>query len=296
MKDKITRFLAYEGRISIMCADTTNLIEEARKIHDLSPLASAAFGRLITMASLMGVEMKDKDDSLTLQIKGNGPIGTMLVVSNNIPEVKGYVVNPHVDLPLNEFGKLDVGGAVGQDGHIYVIKDIGLKEPYIGISPLTSGEIAEDFANYFVNSEQRQVAVSLGVLVDKNGVRRAGGYLINAMPDSTDEDISNIEKAIFEAGAISKLLDKELSLKEIAIKVTGDKNVRVIQDDIEPKYKCNCSKKKMGEGLITIGKEELEKIINEDGKAELICHFCNKRYKFSKEELEKLLEEIKHKM
>ena len=296
MKDKITRFLAYEGRISIMCADTTNLIEEARKIHDLSPLASAAFGRLITMASLMGVEMKDKDDSLTLQIKGNGPIGTMLVVSNNIPEVKGYVVNPHVDLPLNEFGKLDVGGAVGQDGHIYVMKDIGLKEPYIGISPLTSGEIAEDFANYFVNSEQRQVAVSLGVLVDKNGVRRAGGYLINAMPDSTDEDISNIEKAIFEAGAISKLLDKELSLKEIAIKVTGDKNVRVIQDDIEPKYKCNCSKKKMGEGLITIGKEELEKIINEDGKAELICHFCNKRYKFSKEELEKLLEEIKHKM
>lgn len=296
MKDKITRFLAYEGRISIMCADTTHLIEEARKIHDLSPLASAAFGRLITMASLMGVEMKDKDDSLTLQIKGNGPIGTMLVVSNNIPEVKGYVVNPHVDLPLNEFGKLDVGGAVGQDGHIYVIKDIGLKEPYIGISPLTSGEIAEDFANYFVNSEQRQVAVSLGVLVDKNGVRRAGGYLINAMPDSTDEDISNIEKAIFEAGAISKLLDKELSLKEIAIKVTGDKNVRVIQDDIEPKYKCNCSKKKMGEGLITIGKEELEKIINEDGKAELICYFCNKRYKFSKEELEKLLEEIKHKM
>ena len=296
MKDKITRFLAYEGRISIMCADTTNLIEEARKIHDLSPLASAAFGRLITMASLMGVEMKDKDDSLTLQIKGNGPIGTMLVVSNNIPEVKGYVVNPHVDLPLNEFGKLDVGGAVGQDGHIYVIKDIGLKEPYIGISPLTSGEIAEDFANYFVNSEQRQVAVSLGVLVDKNGVRRAGGYLINAMPGSTDEDISNIEKAIFEAGAISKLLDKELSLKEIAIKVTGDKNVRVIQDDIEPKYKCNCSKKKMGEGVITIGKEELEKIINEDGKAELICHFCNKRYKFSKEELEKLLEEIKHKM
>ena len=293
MKDKIIRFLAYEGRISIMCADTTNLIEEARKVHDLSPVASAAFGRLITMASLMGTEMKDKDDLLTLQIKGNGPIGTMLVVSNNVPEVKGYVVNPHVDLPLNEFGKLDVGGAVGQDGNIYVIKDIGLKEPYIGISPLTSGEIAEDFANYFVNSEQRQVAVALGVLVDKNGIRKAGGYLINAMPDATNEDISNLEKAIFEAGAISKLLDEQLSLKEIAIKVTGDKNVRVIQDDIEPKYKCNCSKKKMGEGLITIGKEELEKIINEDGKAELICHFCNKRYKFSKEELENLLKEIK---
>ena len=296
MADKIIKALAHNGKISITCINSTNLVEEARKIHDLSPVTTAAFGRLLTIVAVMGNEMKNEKDKLTVQVKGNGPIGTMLVTANNVPTVKGYVSEPHVDLPLNEFGKLDVGKAVGDEGYINVIKDIGLKEPYIGISPLVSGEIAEDFANYFVNSEQRQVAVSLGVLVDKNGVRRAGGYLINAMPGSTDEDISNIEKAIFEAGAISKLLDKELSLKEIAIKVTGDKNVRVIQDDIEPKYKCNCSKKKMGEGLITIGKEELEKIINEDGKAELICHFCNKRYKFSKEELEKLLEEIKHKM
>lgn len=199
MTDKIIRFLAYDGRISVICANTTKLVEEARKIHDLSPVATAAFGRLLTMASIMGVEMKERQDKLTIRINGNGPIGQMLVTSNNIPEVRGYVTNPYVDLPLNEFGKLDVGGAVGQEGYIYVIKDIGLKEPYVGIAPITSGEIADDFANYFVNSEQRQVAVALGVLVDKNGVRQAGGYLINAMPDATEEDITNLEKAIFEA-------------------------------------------------------------------------------------------------
>lgn len=290
MKDKITKFLAYDGKISIVCAITTNLVEEARKIHDLSPVATAAFGRLLTITVIMAQEMKNKEDKITIQIKGNGEIGTMLTTANNYPEVKGYVGNPYVDLPLNEFGKLDVGGAVGQDGYINVIKDIGLKEPYIGISPLTSGEIADDFTNYFVNSEQRQSAVALGVLVDRNGVRQAGGYLINPMPDATDEEISKVEKAIFEAGAISKMLDENLSLLEIAKKVTGDKNVKVIEDDITPKYQCNCSKEKMAEGLLTIGKEEIKDIIEKEGKAELVCHFCNKKYQFNKEELEKMLQ------
>ena len=290
MKDKITKFLAYDGKISIVCAITTNLVEEARKIHDLSPVATAAFGRLLTITVIMAQEMKNKEDKITIQIKGNGEIGTMLTTANNYPEVKGYVGNPYVDLPLNVFGKLDVGGAVGQDGYINVIKDIGLKEPYIGISPLTSGEIADDFTNYFVNSEQRQSAVALGVLVDRNGVRQAGGYLINPMPDATDEEISKVEKAIFEAGAISKMLDENLSLLEIAKKVTGDKNVKVIEDDITPKYQCNCSKEKMAEGLLTIGKEEIKDIIEKEGKAELVCHFCNKKYKFNKEELEKMIQ------
>ena len=290
MKDKITKFLAYDGKISIVCAITTNLVEEARKIHDLSPVATAAFGRLLTITVIMAQEMKNKEDKITIQIKGNGEIGTMLTTANNYPEVKGYVGNPYVDLPLNEFGKLDVGGAVGKDGYINVIKDIGLKEPYIGISPLTSGEIADDFTNYFVNSEQRQSAVALGVLVDRNGVRQAGGYLINPMPDATDEEISKVEKAIFEAGAISKMLDENLSLLEIAKKVTGDKNVKVIEDDITPKYQCNCSKEKMAEGLLTIGKEEIKDIIEKEGKAELICHFCNKKYQFNKEELEKMIQ------
>ena len=292
MKDKIIKVLAHNGKISIICANTTNLVEEARKIHDLSPVATAAFGRLLTIASIMGNEMKNQKDKLTVQVKGNGPIGTMLVTSNNIPQVKGYVGEPHVDLPLNEFGKLDVGEAVGHEGYINVIKDIGLKEPYIGVSPLVSGEIAEDFANYFVNSEQRQSAVALGVLVDRNGVKSAGGYLITPMPDATEEEISKVEQAIFKAGAMSKMLDENLSLEDIAKKVTGDENIEILEDNITPEYKCDCSKEHMKDALISIGKKDLEEILKEDGKAELMCHFCNKKYTFTKEELEEMILEI----
>ena len=208
MKDKIIKALAHNGKISITCANTTNLVEEARKIHDLSPVATAAFGRLLTIASIMGNEMKNQNDKMTIQIKGNGPIGTMLVTANNIPQVKGYVGDAHVDLPLNEFGKLDVGEAVGHEGFINVIKDIGLKEPYIGVSPLVSGEIAEDFANYFVNSEQRQAAVALGVLVDRNGVKSAGGYLITPMPDATEKKSVKWSKQYLKLEQYQKCLMK----------------------------------------------------------------------------------------
>ena len=289
MKDKITKFLAYNGKVSITCAKTTELVEKARNIHDLSPVVTAAFGRLLTMSVIMGSEMKNTSDRLTVQIKSDGPIGTMLVTANNFPKVKGYVGNPIVDLPLNEFGKLDVGGAIGTSGYLNVIKDIGLKEPYVGICPLSSGEIAEDFAQYFVQSEQKQTAVALGVLVNKDGVKSSGGYIISPMPDATEEEISKVEKAVFEAGAISKMLDQNLSLKEIAVKVTGDKDVQVIEDCKIPMYECDCSKEHMADGLATIGKEELKDIIEKEGEAELVCHFCNKKYHFSKEELEKIL-------
>ena len=292
MEDKIIKALAHNGKIAITCINSTNLVEEARKIHDLSPVTTATFGRLLTITAIMGNEMKNEKDKLTVQIKGNGPIGTMLVTANNIPEVKGYVAEPHVDLPLNEFGKLDVGGAVGYEGYINVIKDIGLKDPYIGISPLVSGEIAEDFANYFVNSEQRQSAVALGVLKNKNGVKSAGGYLITPMPDATEEEIGKVEQAIFKAGAMSKMLDNNLTLKEIAKKVTGDENVKILEDDIIPKYKCDCSKEHMKDALISIGKKDLEEILKEDGQAELMCHFCNKKYIFSKDELEEMIKNI----
>ncbi len=290
--DKIQKFLAYNGKINITCVESTNLVEEARKVHDLSPLATAAFGRLLTITSLMAQEMKNKTDKITVQIKGNGPIGTMLVTANNEPKLKGYVTNPYVDLPLNEFGKLDVGGAVGgEDGYIHVIKDIGLKDPYIGISKLTSGEIADDFTNYFVSSEQRQSAIALGVLVNKDGVKAAGGYIITPMPGA-GEEISKVEQAIFKAGAVSKMIDENLSLLEIAKKVTGDENIEEIEEEKTPIYKCDCSKEKMAEGLITLGKKELEDIIEEDGKAELMCHFCNKKYDFTKEELEEIKDKI----
>ena len=290
MQNKIIKFLAYEGKISVICAETTELVEKARTIHDLSPVATAAFGRLLTITAIMGNEMKGEKNKLTIQMKGNGPLGTMLTTSDNFPRVKGYVSNPIVDLPLNDIGKLDVGGAVGNAGFINVIKDIGLKEPYVGICPLVSGEIAEDFAEYFAKSEQKNTAVALGVLVDKNGVKSAGGYIITPMPDATGEEISKVEQSIFKAGAISKMLDQNLSLMEIAKKVTGDENVQIIEENITPIYECDCSKEHMAEGLATLDKTVLKEMIEEDGKAELLCHFCNKKYEFNKEELEEILE------
>lgn len=292
MPDKIIKFLAHDKKISVICADTTNLVEKARQTHDLSPVVTAAFGRMLTITAIMGSEMKSAKDKLTVQIKGNGPIEMMVATTNNFPKVKGYVVNPQVDMPLNEFGKLDVGGAIGQEGYINVIKDIGLKDPYIGISPLTSGEIADDFANYFVSSEQRNSAVALGVLVDKNGVKSAGGYLINPMPDTTEEEISKVEQSIFQAGAMSKMLDEKLTLQEIAQRITGDDNVEIIEENITPIYKCDCSKEHMADGLATIGKDELQSIIETEGKAELVCHFCNEKYQFLKQDLEKIIKKI----
>lgn len=289
MGDKITKFLAYNGKVSVVCAKTTNLVEEARKTHDLSPVVTAAFGRMLTIAAIIGNEMKNEKDKLTIKINGNGPIGTMLVTTNNNSQVKGYVSNPYVDIPLNEFGKLDVGGAVGNNGYINIIKDIGLKEPYVGICPLSSGEIAEDFANYFQTSEQKPSAVALGVLVNKDGVKESGGYVITPMPDATEDEILKLEQSIFAAGAISKMLDEKLTLKDIAIKITGDKNVKVIQDNVVPKYLCDCSKENMANALIAIGKKDLQEIIEQDEKAELVCHFCNKKYKFTKEELQEIL-------
>ena len=293
MKNEIKKFLAYNGRVSITCAMTTELVDEARKIHDLTPVSTAALGRLLTMATIMGSDLKDEEDNITLQIKGNGPIGTMVAVVNGNMNVKGTVGNPYVDIPLNEFGKLDVGMAVGNDGFLNVIKDLGLKKPYIGIVPLSSGEIAEDFARYFTESEQTKSAVALGVLVNKDGVKSAGGYLVSAMPDATDEDITNLEKNIFEAGAISRMLDEGLSLYEIARKITGDKDVKIIQENIEAKYECDCTEEKMKKALSTIGKKQLKEILEEDGKAEMTCHFCNKKYTVSKEELENMIKNLK---
>jgi molecular chaperone Hsp33 len=290
MSDRIIKCLAYKGKVSVTCIESTLLVEEARKIHNLSPVCTAAFGRLLTMTALMGCEMKSENNKLTIQVKGNGPIGTMVTVSDNLPRVRGYVTNPVVDIPLNEFGKLDVSGAVGTTGFINVIKDIGLKDPYIGISPIISGELADDFANYFVESEQTNSAVALGVLVDRNGVKKSGGYIITPMPDATDEEISLLEKSIYEAGAISRMLENNLSLEDIAKKITNDKNIKIIERNDNLKYECNCSKDRMKNAFMTVGKKEIKKILEEDGKAQMVCHFCNKKYDFTTEELKKMLE------
>lgn len=293
MADRIIRSLAYGGKVNIKCIDTTNLVEEARKIHGLGPVATAALGRLLTMACLMGSDIKEENDTVTLQIKGNGPIGQMSAVVDSKLRVKGYVQNPNVDLPLRADGKIDVGGAVGKNGMLYIIKDIGLKEPYVGLTPLVSGEIAEDFTSYYANSEQVPTAIALGVLVNKDGVISAGGYKIQLMPEATDEDITRLENSLNKIEPISKLLEDKKSLEEIAELVCGDDKLLTLLNDVTPEYHCDCSKDRMERGLISLGKKEIDDIINTEGMAEIVCKFCNKKYVFSKEELEKIKENCK---
>ena len=286
--DKIQKFLAYNGKVDVTCIESTQLVNEARKIHDLSPLATATLGRTLTMAALMASGLKSKEDKITIQ--RNGPIGGITVTADSMTRVRGYVQNPQVDLPLKPSGKLDVGSAVGNDGFIYVIKDIGLKEPYVGMSKIISGEIAEDFANYYYISEQKNTAVALGVLVNKDGVKKAGGFIITCMPDATDDEIFILENRLKEAKPISQMLDENMSLLDIAKDVTGDVNIEILnQEEKMPKYECNCSKEKMETALSSIGKKELKKILEEDKKAEIVCHFCNKKYEFTEEDLKKLL-------
>lgn len=289
MQDQIIKFLALDGKVNIVCANTTDLVKKAKQIHDLSPVATATLGRTLTIASIMGSNMKNVEDKLTIQINGSGEIGKIIVVADNFPKVKGCVQNPFVDVPLKEEGKLDVGKAVGNTGFLNVIKDIGLKEPYTGLVPLVSGEIAEDFANYFVTSEQKPTVVALGVLVDKNGVKSSGGYLLTLMPDATDEDIQKIEQAVKECEPISKMLEQNMSLMEIAKKVTKDENVQIIEENIIPVYECDCNKERFEKGIISLGKKEIEDIIKQQEQAEIVCQFCNKKYIFEKQELENIL-------
>lgn len=290
--DTMKKYLTGNGKISITVAETTNLVEEARKIHDLTPTTTAALGRLLTATSLMGIDLKNVKDSISVQIKGDGEIGTMIAVSDKFPRVRAYIQNPHVELPLNEKGKLDVGGAVGKNGYLNIIKDIGMKEPYIGIVPLTTGEIAEDFARYFAESEQKPTVIALGVLVDKNGVSKAGGYLLSLLPDATEEDITKLEENIKNISSISKMLSENKTLDDIAKIVTGDKNIKVIEENIYPVYECNCSYEKFEKGLISLGKKELEDLIKTDEKVETVCHFCNKKYIFDKQKIKQIIDNI----
>lgn len=290
--DKLQKFLAYNGKVNIICIETTDLVEEARKVHDLSPVATAALGRCLTMAALMQANVKNEDDSITLQIKGNGPIGNIIVTSDGKLRTRGYVTNPQVDTPLREDGKLNVGKAVGNDGFIYVIKDIGLKEPYIGMSKIVSGEIAEDFTNYYYTSEQKNTAVALGVLVNSDGVKKAGGFIVTTLPDATEDELFILENRLQEAKPISQMLDENMSLIDIAKDLSGDINIKTLEEERIPKYECNCSKEKMEKALISIGKEELNKILKEDKKAEIVCHFCNQKYEFSEEDLKCIIGDV----
>lgn len=279
-RDRLIRALAYGGKVSVILISSTELVEKARKIHDLTPTTTATLGRILTIGELIGAGLKSDSESFTIQFKGDGPIGTCLCIANYGLKVKGYVQNPHIELPLKENGKIDVGGAVGKNGFLHIIKDMGLKEPYIGVTPIITGEIAEDFVNYFAESEQQPTAVSLGVLVDKNGVKSSGGYLITLMPDADDSIIDILEKNLNNIPSISNMLENEMSLEQIAENITGDKNLFILENDQVPEYKCDCSKEKFEKGLISLGNDELKRIVETDESIETVCHFCNKKYVF----------------
>ena len=291
-EDIIKKYLCLDGKVSISIIESTNLVEEARKIHDLTPTTTAALGRLLTAACLMGIDLKSVDDSISIQIKGDGPAGSMIAVSDKFPRVRAYIQNPQVELPLNEKGKIDVGGAVGKSGFLNIIKDIGIGKPYIGIVPLVTGEIAEDFARYFAESEQKPTAIALGVLVNKDGVQKAGGYLLSLMPDATDDIITKIEENIKNAPSISKILSENKKLEEIATLITGDKNVQILEENIMPVYQCNCSFEKFERGLISLGKTELEELLKKEESVETVCNFCNKKYIFDKNKIQELIDKI----
>lgn len=290
MKDYIIRGIDKKGNIRLFVATSTHMVEEARKTHGTSPTATAALGRVLTAAVLLGITMKGERDALTFKIKGDGPIGSIIAVSNNGGQVKGYVDNPYADLPSRPDGKLDVGGLVGKNGQLAIIKDLGLKEPYIGYSNLVSGEIAEDLVHYFHLSEQQPSAINLGVLVDKDiSVRAAGGYILQLLPGVEDKDIDRIEGILKKAKPISTLIHQGLSPEQVMETLFGEFEMEILERK-EIEYKCNCNRKRIEGVLLSLGKEEINKIIEEDEKAEIICHFCNKKYHFSKEDLQKLMD------
>lgn len=293
MKDYLIRGMDKESKLRVFFARTTNTVEEARRIHNTSATATAAFGRVLTIGAIMGSSFKNEDDLLTLKVSGDGPIGNILVVARNNGRVKGVVDNPGADLPSTEDGKLDVGNLVGKNGTLTAIMDLGLKEPYVGQTSLVTGEIGDDIANFYLLSEQIPTAVGLGVLVEKDlSVKAAGGFLIQTLPDILDEDISKIEESLAKAKPLSTYIDEGFTPEEIMKEILADFEME-ITDKLELEYLCDCSREKVSKVLVSLGEKEIEDIIEEDGETEINCHFCNTDYSFSKEELEKILLTIK---
>lgn len=287
MSDRLVKFMSHADMVTITCVDSTELVEKARKIHKMNPTPTAALGRTLTMGVMMGAMLKGENEKVTLQIIGDGPVGSILVVANSRAEVKGYVSNAMAEAESVKEGKLNVAGIVG-NGNLNVIKDIGLKDPYVGNVPLQTGEIAEDFAYYYAVSEQVPSAVALGVLVNKNGtVKRAGGYLLQILPDTPDEIISLIEKRLADVKPITEMLESGMTLEEIADYISDDLNTRVMEEII-PSWNCDCSRERMEKALITIGKADLEEL-QKDKETQLECHFCNKKYVFTSEDIKELL-------
>lgn len=281
---KLVRCISEDGTLLIMACDTTDIVRDAYEIHKTSNVCTAALGRLLTASAMMGSMLKGKNDTLTLRINGGGPAGSVLAVSDSACHVKGYVVDGNVDLPLNSKGKLDVGGAVGRNGFVTVIKDLGLKEPFVGQVPIVSGEIAEDITSYFATSEQTPSVCGLGVLVSQGGeVITSGGFLIQLLPTALDETIDLVEKDIEGIASVTKMLVDGLTPEEICKTVLPSFNIEVL-DTMNPVYKCDCSRARVEQALISAGAAELMDMAN-DENTEVKCQFCNGVYNFSSKDI-----------
>lgn len=286
--DYMIRATAGNNQIRAFAATARDAVEAARQFHNTSPVATAALGRLLTAGGMMGWMMKGEKDLLTLQIKGDGPLGGVTVTADSAGHVKGYVNQPQVLLHANELGKLDVGGAVGQ-GMLQVIKDLGMKEPYVGSCQLQTGEIAEDLTYYFAVSEQVPSSVGLGVLMEKdNTVRQAGGFIIQLLPFTPDEVIDELERKLAGMEPVTAMLDKGMSPEQILEELLGDLGLE-INEKRELAYRCDCSRERIGQALISIGRKDLQEMIDDGEPIEVNCHFCNKNYEFGVEELRELL-------
>ncbi len=291
--DKLVRAITSDGAVKAVAVTTKDLTEKVRNIHKTLPVATAAIGRALAAASMMGNALKEENASLTLQIKGGGPLGTVLAVSDHLGNVRGYVQNPQVDLPLREDGKLDVGAAVGAEGTLTVIKDLGMKEPYIGSVGLLGGEIAEDLAAYFVESEQIPTACAMGVLVDRDqSVRAAGGYIVQLLPGAGEDVIAKVEGGVLAAGPVTALLDQNADPEALLRTVLSDFEVEILETS-PIGYQCYCSRDRVERALISMGVSELEDLLAEQGGCELGCQFCDQVYRFTGAELQALIDRMK---
>jgi len=291
--DKIIHATAQSGSVRIIAAETTDLVNEAVKNQNSMPTASAAYGRMLTAGALMGSMLKGAQDSVTVQINGGGISGGILVTGRANGRVKGYIVNPDADLPKNEKGKLDVSGIVGIDGKFTVITDLGMKEPYVSSVPIYTGEIAEDLAYYYTVSEQTPSAVALGVLVDVDGsIMKSGGFIIQMMPGADEMLADLLMYRLEEIPSITTLQRDGNTIEEIIRYIFDGMDLNILSEGT-PELYCDCSKERVEKAFISIGKEELERIYKENASEELICHFCNKKYDFTHEDIGRLLDELK---
>ena len=286
--DKLVRCISSDGTLVMMAAETTDMVERAQQIHETSAVTSAALGRLLTASSLMGSMLKGDTESITLRLNGGGPAGTVMAVADCWGNARGYVTNPVVEIPLNAKGKLDVAGAIGRDGFLTVIKDLNLKEPYIGQTPIISGEIAEDITSYYAISEQLPSVCALGVLVNPDlSIRKAGGFIIQLLPTAFDDTIDAVERCISDIPSVTKMLSDGMTPEEICHRVLSEFELEVL-DDSYPKYKCNCSKERVEGALISTGLETLKELALEE-KTEVNCQFCEKKYTFSGNDISELI-------